>query len=200
MATIWLVVGLGNPGPTYARTRHNVGFMTADELARRAGARWTKARGARAEAATTLFGPDGWGAPGPQAAKVILAKPQTFMNNSGDAVAPLAGFHRVPVDHIVVIQDEIDLDMGMLRVKFGGGDNGHNGLKSLRARLGSGDFYRVRIGVSRPSGGRDAIDWVLGAFPAAQTEGVKLSVANAADAVESLLRDGLAATQNGFNG
>jgi len=199
MAAPWLVVGLGNPGPAYARTRHNVGFMTADELGRRAGGRWSKARGARAEVVQTLFGPDGWGVPGPQTVKVILVKPQTFMNNSGDAVAPLASFHRVLVDRIVIVQDEIDLDVGVLRVKFGGGDNGHNGLKSLRARLGGGDFYRVRIGVSRPPGDRDPIDWVLGTFPQAQVEEVKVAVAEAADAVESLLSDGLAATQNAFN-
>lgn len=199
VAQTWLVVGLGNPGPAYARTRHNVGFMTVDELASRAGVRWAKGRGARAEVATTTLGAAGWGQPGVDNVKVVLAKPQTFMNNSGDAVVPLANFNRVPLNHIVVIHDEIDLDMGGLRVKLGGGDNGHNGLKSLRARLGSGEYYRVRIGVSRPPGNRDPIDWVLGAFPSAQAEDVKLSIAKAADAVESLLRDGLAITQNRFN-
>jgi len=193
------VVGLGNPGPTYARTRHNVGFMTVDELAVRARVRWTKARGARAEVATTTLGASGWGQPGLDNISVVLVKPQTFMNNSGDAVAPLANFHRTPLDHIVVVHDEIDLDVGGLRVKLGGGDNGHNGLKSLRARLGSGEYYRVRIGVSRPPGSRDPIDWVLGTFPSAQAEEVKLTIAEAGDAVESLLRDGLAVTQNRFN-
>ena len=189
MATSWLVVGLGNPGPAYARTRHNVGFMSADELGRRAGARWTKARGARAEVMTATL----------EDQSVVLAKPQTFMNNSGDAVAPLIRMNRVPFDRLVVIHDEIDLDFGTLRVKFGGGDNGHNGLKSIRARLGSGDFYRVRIGVSRPPGDRDPIDWVLGTFAASQSEQLKLMLGEAADAVLSLMRDGLAVTQNRFN-
>jgi len=192
----WLVVGLGNPGLTYANTRHNVGFMTADELARRAGERWRKARGARAQVAVTTLAAL---QPGGAADRVVLAKPQTFMNDSGDAVAPLASFYRVDPGHIVVIHDEIDLDLGVLRVKLGGGDNGHNGLKSVRARLGGGEFYRVRIGVSRPPGGRDPIDWVLGSFPASRREDVKLSIGEAADAVVSVLTDGLTETQNRFN-
>ena len=199
MTATWLVVGLGNPGPAYAHTRHNVGFMTADELARRAGVKWRKARGARAEVAATTLGGAGWGTPEADVIPVVLVKPQTFMNNSGDAVAPLAAFHHCPPGRIVVVHDEIDLDLGGLRLKLGGGDNGHNGLKSLRARLGSGDFYRCRIGVSRPPGNRDPIDWVLGSFPAAQAEDVKLNVAEAADAVEYLLLHGLAETQNRFN-
>jgi len=189
MATAWLVVGLGNPGPAYARTRHNVGFMTVDDLARRANARWSKARGARAEAVGVQLG----------GADATLAKPQTFMNLSGDAVAALSRLRRVPPDHIIVVHDEIDLGLGQLRVKFGGGDNGHNGLRSIRARLGTGDFYRVRIGVSRPAGDRDPIDWVLGSFGASQIEDAKMVIAEAGDAVEMLIRDGLAATQNKFN-
>ncbi|MCL2653486.1 MAG: aminoacyl-tRNA hydrolase [Propionibacteriaceae bacterium] len=189
----WLVVGLGNPGLGYAKTRHNVGFMTADALASRLGVRWKRARGASAEVAEVpgaRFGVDG---------QVVLVKPMTFMNNSGDAVAPLARYHKADPEHIVVVHDEIDLDFGGLRIKLGGGDNGHNGLKSLRARLGSGEFYRVRIGVSRPPGSRDPMDWVLGGFPSAQREDLKINIAEAADAVESLLRDGLIETQNRFN-
>lgn len=196
----WLVVGLGNPGPTYVGTRHNIGFMVADELATRAGVKWGKARGARAEVASATFGSSGWGVvAATDVVKVVLAKPMTFMNNSGDAVAPLVRANRTSLDKVIVVHDEIDLDVGGLRAKFGGGDNGHNGLRSIRARLGSGDFYRVRIGVSRPPGNRDPIDWVLGRFPAAQSAEVQLSIASAADAVESLLLDGLAATQNHFN-
>ena len=189
MATAWLVVGLGNPGPAYARTRHNVGFMTLDNMARRAGARWSKARGARAEVAKITLAD----------AEVTLAKPATFMNLSGDAVAALSRIRRVGPDHIIVVHDEIDLELGQLRVKFGGGDNGHNGLRSIRARLGTGDFYRVRIGVSRPAGDRDPIDWVLGSFGASQFEDAKQEIAAAGDAVEALIRDGLAPTQNRFN-
>lgn len=195
----WLVVGLGNPGPQYSRTRHNAGFMVVDELAARAGLRWVKARGARADIASTTFGQDGWGQVDQSGVKVVLVKPMTFMNNSGDAVAPLMRLNRVSLEHLIVVHDEIDLGDNTMRVKLGGGDNGHNGLRSLRARLGSGDFYRVRIGVSRPAGNRDPIDWVLGKFPASQAEDVKLTVAQAGDAVESLLRDGLAITQNRFN-
>ena len=197
MAQAWLVVGLGNPGLGYARTRHNVGFMTADELAGRARLRWKRARGANAQVVTTTL--DALVAGGAANVHVTIAKPQTFMNNSGDAVAPLARDSRVAPDHIVVVHDEIDLDVGQLRVKVGGGDNGHNGLKSLRARLGTGEFYRVRIGVSRPPGNGDPIDWVLGTFPAAQREDVKLSITEAADAVLSLLTDGLVETQSRFN-
>ena len=189
----WLVVGLGNPGLGYAKTRHNVGFMTADVLAGRFGVRWKRARGASAEIAEVpgaKLGVDG---------QVVLVEPMTFMNDSGDAVAPLARFYKVAPEQIVVVHDEIDLDFGGLRVKLGGGDNGHNGLKSVRARLGSGEFYRVRIGVSRPPGSRDPMDWVLGAFPKAQREDLKINIAEAADAVESLLRDGLTETQQRFN-
>ena len=193
--TMWLVVGLGNPGPAYANTRHNVGFMTADELASRAALRWARARGANAQVAKTTVS----GLGGGNTDAVWLVKPQTFMNESGAAVAPLARSQRVAPDHIVIIHDEIDLDLGVLRVKFGGGDNGHNGLKSVRARLGTGEYYRVRIGVSRPPGDRDPIDWVLGGFPPAQREDAKLSVGEAADATVALLTVGLADTQNRFN-
>ena len=193
--TTWLVVGLGNPGLSYAKTRHNVGFMTADELTRRVGLRWKRARGANAQVAETPLAAFAAGAEG----TVVLVKPQTFMNNSGDAVAPLARSYRVGPDHIVVVHDEIDLDVGQLRVKLGGGDNGHNGLKSIRARLGTGDFCRVRIGVSRPAGDRDPIEWVLGTFPSAQREDVKLTIAEAADAALCVLTDGLTETQNRFN-
>ena len=196
MTPTWLVVGLGNPGLGYAKTRHNVGFMTADELAGRARSRWKRARGANAQVATTTLGTL---VPGAADIDITIAKPQTFMNLSGDAVAPLARSLRTGPDHIVVVHDEIDLDVGQLRVKLGGGDNGHNGLKSLRARLGTGEFYRVRIGVSRPPGNGDPIEWVTSPFPSAQREDVKLSVAEATDAVLSLLTDGLTETQNRFN-
>ena len=189
MATAWLVVGLGNPGPAYARTRHNVGYMTVDDLARRAGAKWKKARFVRAEVATISLGN----------AEVMLAKPLTYMNLSGDAVAPLVRSRRVALDHVIVVHDEIDLATGGLRIKLGGGDNGHNGLRSIRARLGSGDFYRVRLGVSRPAGDRDPVDWVLGKFRASESEDVKTLIGEAGDAVESLIRDGLADTQNRYN-
>ena len=189
MATSWLVVGLGNPGPAYARTRHNVGFMTVNELAQRCGAQWRKARGARAEIAAITIGD----------AAVTLAKPQTFMNLSGDAVAALTRTRHIGPDQIIVVHDEIDLELGQLRAKLGGGDNGHNGLRSIRACVGSGEFYRVRIGVSRPAGDRDPADWVLGGFGASQIDEAKVMISQAADAVQSLVRDGLKKTQSRFN-
>lgn len=189
----WLVVGLGNPGFGYSKTRHNVGFMTADVVAGRLGVRWKRTRGISAETAVSP------GAPLGLAGQIVVVKPLTFMNNSGDAVAPLARYYRTDPAQIIVVHDEIDLDFGVLRVKLGGGDNGHNGLKSVRARLGTGEFYRVRIGVSRPPGSRDPMDWVLGAFPATQKEDLKINIAEAADAVESLMRVGLSETQNRFN-
>lgn len=194
----WLLVGLGNPGPTYAFTRHNVGYMTVDELASRAGVRFTAPRGMHAEVAEGRLTPSGIVGVG-VGDKVILAKPRTFMNESGQAVRKLATFFKVDPDHVVAIHDELDLDLGQLRVKFGGGDNGHNGLKSMRAHLGSGDFFRVRFGIGRPSGRQEAADYVLSTIPSAMRESIALEVDRAADATESLLLDGLDDTQNRFN-
>lgn len=198
MAT-WLVVGLGNPGPTYASHRHNVGFMVADELASRARTTFSAPRGMRADVAETRITAAGVGAIGAQASKLVLVKPRTYMNLSGEAVGKLARFHQIPPTHVVAIHDELDLDFGVLRVKFGGGDNGHNGLKSMRAHLGTGDFYRVRLGIGRPPGRQDPADFVLTPFPAALREELALEVGRAADAVETLLTEGLAATQNRYN-
>jgi len=193
----WLVVGLGNPGPTYTKTRHNAGFMVADELARRLGLSFRPARGISAELATARLGSSGLVAQG-AGTQVALAKPTTFMNDSGRAVRKLADFGKVAPDHIVVVHDELDLDLGRLRVKLGGGDNGHNGLKSIRSHLGTGDFYRVRIGIGRPTGG-DTVNYVLGAFPRSGAAELTDVIGRAADAVEMLLRDGLEHAQNQFN-
>ena len=197
--SVWMVVGLGNPGPTYSFTRHNVGFMVADELARRAGARWSAPRGMRADVAETLVGAAGLGVPSAEADRVVLVKPRTFMNDSGHAVGNLVAFHRVSPDHLVVVHDELDLDLGQLRLKLGGGDNGHNGLKSLRQHLGTGEFHRVRVGIGRPPGRQNPADYVLAQIPAAVRTEVELETARAADAVETLLTSGLEAAQNRFN-
>ena len=186
--TPWLVVGLGNPGTKYAGTRHNIGFLVADLLAERAGGRF-KAHKARAEVLETRIAGE----------RGVLAKPLSFMNESGGPAANLAKFFKVPLDHLVVVHDELDLEPGTIRVKLGGGDNGHNGLKSVRASLGSGEFYRVRLGIGRPPGRQDPADFVLRDFPAAARTEVAVQVERAADAVESLVRDGLAATQNAYN-
>ncbi len=193
----WLVVGLGNPGPRYADTRHNVGYQTVDELARRAGERWRTGRGMHAQIVTTRIGTNGLGLPGGDS--LVLAKPQTFMNESGQAVRALAGFHHLPARQIIVVHDELDLDPGQLRLKMGGGDNGHNGLRSIRSHLGSGNFHRVRIGIGRPPGHQAGADYVLGHIPRAMREEMALDIARAADAVIILCIQGLAAAQNQFN-
>lgn len=195
----WLVVGLGNPGPTYAFHRHNVGHMVIDELARRAGSRLSVAKGMRAEVCGTRVGPGGTGSVGADAAPMVLVKPRTYMNESGGPVAKLLAYHRVRPDHLLVLHDELDLDLGQLRLKFGGGDNGHNGLRSIRQSLGTGDYHRLRIGIGRPPGRQAPADYVLSNFPAAQRVELELEIARAADAVEMLVRDGLTPAQNRFN-
>lgn len=188
----FLVVGLGNPGPTYEATRHNVGFWAVADLADRYGSAFSLQSRHRAEVASVTL-------PGVGPIKLILARPTTFMNDSGSAVRSLAAFHKIKPSHVIVIHDEIDLDPGRLRVKTGGGDNGHNGLKSIRAHLGTGDFHRVRVGVGRPPGHQDAAAWVLAKMRPADLEGMRVDAAVAADAVELFVREGLVATQNRFN-
>lgn len=197
---VWLVVGLGNPGPTYAFHRHNLGFMVADELARRAGAGFTAPRGMRADVCQTRVTALGMGAVGADAQQVVLLKPRTYMNDSGAAVAKASAYYGVKPAEVVAVHDELDLDFGRLRLKRGGGDNGHNGLKSLRSSLGTGDFLRVRIGIGRPPGRQATADFVLTSFPASLREEVALEVDRAADAVEALILRGLEAAQNTFNG
>ena len=195
----WLVVGLGNPGPTYASTRHNVGFMVADELAARARAPFSAPRGMRADVCETRVAASGMGGVGADAERVVLLKPRTFMNESGAAVAKAAAFFKIDPDHVVAIHDELDLDFGQLRLKSGGGDNGHNGLRSMRAHLGTGDFFRVRFGIGRPPGRQDPAAYVLAPIPTALREDYAVETGRVADAVEALLLDGLAPAQNRFN-
>jgi PTH1 family peptidyl-tRNA hydrolase len=191
---VWLVVGLGNPGPDYAGTRHNVGYLVTDELARRMGSPFRAHKSGRAEVVEGRLTPPGQ--PGP---RVVLARPRCYMNESGGAVKALASFYKVPVDRIVAIHDELDIPFGTLRVKLGGGDNGHNGLRSLRSSLGTGEFYRVRAGVGRPPGRQDPADFVLSNYSAAERKELVFQVDRAADAVESLLEVGLERTQGQFN-
>lgn len=190
----WLVVGLGNPGPTYAAHRHNVGYLVIEELAGRLSTRFSAPRGMRAEVAEGRLGPLG-----ADAARLVLVKSRTFMNESGGPVARLLAYHKVSPDRLIVSHDELDLEPGQLRVKLGGGDNGHNGLRSIRTSLGTGDFYRVRIGVGRPPGRQDPADFVLSNFPSSQRQSVLLEVGRAADAVESVVQLGLERTQSAFN-
>jgi peptidyl-tRNA hydrolase, PTH1 family len=192
--TSWLVVGLGNPGPVFASHRHNVGYRVAEELARRLGVRFRVARGMRAEVAEGRLGP-----PGADGPRLIVAKSRTFMNETGWAVTRLLAYHKLQPSQMIVVHDELDIDPGQLRVKFGGGDNGHNGLKSIRTALGTGDFYRVRIGVGRPPGRQDPADFLLSDIPPSAREAVAEEIDRAADAVESLVAAGLDRTQNTFN-
>ena len=185
----WLVVGLGNPGPTYASTRHNVGYLVADVLAARAGGAWKKHKSGRADVIEGRLAGE----------RAILGRCRSYMNESGGPVSTLANFYDVEPDHLVVIHDELDIDYGMLRVKLGGGDNGHNGLKSIRQSLGTGDFYRVRVGIGRPPGQQSVHDFVLRPYSAAERKDLPTYVEEAADAVESLMTQGLELTQSAFN-
>ncbi|HEX3707652.1 MAG TPA: aminoacyl-tRNA hydrolase [Mycobacteriales bacterium] len=184
----WLVLGLGNPGAQYAANRHNIGFMAVDALAARLGGSF-KAHKSRADVLETRLADH----------RCVLAKPRVFMNTSGGPASGLVGFFKVPLDRVVVIHDELDLEPGVIRLKLGGGDNGHNGLKSLRSSLGSGDFYRVRLGIGRPPGRQDPADFVLRDFPAAARADLGVQVERAADAIETLVGQGLAAAQNAYN-
>jgi PTH1 family peptidyl-tRNA hydrolase len=192
--TSWLVVGLGNPGPAFAAQRHNIGYRVAEELARRMGVRFRVARGIRAEVAEGRVGQ-----PAADAPRLIVAKSRTFMNETGWAVTRLLSYYKLQPAQMIAVHDELDIDPGQLRVKFGGGDNGHNGLRSIRASLGTGDFYRVRVGVGRPPGRQEPADFLLSNFPASTRQDVEVEISRAADAVESLALLGLDRTQNAFN-
>lgn len=191
---MWLIVGLGNPGPGYAQHRHNVGFRVVDELARRLGAKFSAPARMRAEIAEGRIGP-----PGPDNVRTVLLKSRTFMNESGAAVSKASGYYKIAPDHVIVVHDELDIDLGQLRVKFGGGDNGHNGLKSIRKSLSGGDYYRIRFGVGRPPGRQDPADFLLSNFAARERDDVEVEIVRAADAVESLIINGLDRTQSSFN-
>ena len=191
---VWLVAGLGNPGPAYAGHRHNVGYLVADELASRLGSPFRAHKSGRADVVEGRLGP-----PGSDAPRVVLARARCYMNESGGPIRSLLTFYKVPVDRLVVIHDELDIPFGTLRVKLGGGDNGHNGLRSVRSALGTGDFYRVRVGIGRPPGRKDVSDHVLGNYSSAERRDLPFQVDRAADAVESLILEGLAATQQAYN-
>ncbi|MFI5100752.1 MAG: aminoacyl-tRNA hydrolase [Actinomycetes bacterium] len=190
----WLIVGLGNPGPSYAATRHNAGFLVVDLLAERLGARFKAHRG-RADLVEGAFG-----APrSPQRQPIVLVKPKSYMNESGGPVASMRDFFKVPHERIVVVHDELDLPFGALRLKLGGGDGGHNGLRSVTKSLGGPGYLRTRFGIGRPPGTQDPAAFVLKPFSSAQALEVPFLVDRAADAVEALVLDGLEPTQNRFH-
>ena len=192
----WLVVGLGNPGPRYAAHRHNVGAMVVEELARQTRGTLKQHKAAQARAAEVRLGTLAGGLPGPRA---VLAVPMTYMNVSGGPVAGLASFFRVPADQVVVVHDELDIDFGSVRLKRGGGEGGHNGLRSVSQSLGTRDYLRVRLGIGRPPGRQDPADYVLSDFPARDRVEVELLVGEGADAVLDLVSLGLEATQQRFH-
>ncbi|WP_421844476.1 aminoacyl-tRNA hydrolase [Mycobacterium sp.] len=186
MAEPLLVVGLGNPGTSYAKTRHNLGFMVADLLAARLGSRFKVHKRSGAEVATGRLAGHA----------VLVAKPRCYMNESGRQVGPLAKFHSISPADIIVIHDELDLDFGRIRLKLAGGEGGHNGLRSVAAALGTKDFQRVRIGIGRPPGRKDPAAFVLENFTTAERTTVPAICEQAADATESLIELGLEPAQN----
>lgn len=183
----WLVVGLGNPGPQYAGNRHNVGQMVLDVLAGRMSGSFTSHK-ARAAVLDGRLGMLPGGVPGPRA---ILAKPASFMNVSGGPVGALVKFYDVDPDHLLVVHDELDLPPDTLRLKLGGGEGGHNGLRSISQALGTRNYLRLRVGVGRPPGRMDPADYVLRDFAPAERPGLAVTLEEAADAVEEVLQLGL---------
>ncbi|KQR90612.1 MAG: aminoacyl-tRNA hydrolase [Microbacterium ginsengisoli] len=186
MVDTWLVIGLGNPGPRYEATRHNVGQMVVDDLARRRGETF-KAHKANARVVET------WLRPG--VAKLVLAKSNSYMNTSGGPVAALARFYGVPAERVVVVHDELDIPFDTLKLKVGGGHGGHNGVRDIAKALGTPEFPRVRVGIGRPVGRQDPADWVLDPFSSAERTTLPILVGDAADAVEQLVDEGLIAAQ-----
>lgn len=184
-----LVVGLGNPGARYDRTRHNAGFLVVDELARRHGTALDRKKFNAAIGRAAVARRDVW-----------LVKPQTWMNLSGQSVGPMMGFHHLSRGDVVVAHDDLDLPFGKVRVKVGGGHGGHNGLRDLVTALGGADFVRVRIGIGRPPPGQDSADFVLQPFAPEEWSRVPDVVGKAADAVEAVVADGPAAAMNRING
>jgi len=189
----WLIVGLGNPGPEYAMNRHNVGFMAADLLATRIGGRFKRAGKAQAQVVEGRIGPPGTGS-----RRVVLAKPMSFMNLSGGPVNALKDFYKVPLSQVVAVHDELDIDYGVLRLKLGGGDNGHNGLKSMTKAMGA-EYHRVRFGIGRPPGRMQVADFVVKDFSSAERKELDYFVDRAADAVEALVLEGLERAQSTYN-
>lgn len=190
MADTLLIVGLGNPGTNYAKTRHNVGFMVADVLAGRIGDGFKVHKKSGAEVATGRIA----GRP------VVLAKPRVYMNESGRQVGPLAKFYSVPPEQVIVVHDELDIDFGRIRLKLGGGEGGHNGLRSVVSALGGKNFHRVRLGIGRPPGRKDPAAYVLEPFTAAERVELPTICEQAADATELLIAQGLEPAQNIVHG
>ena len=192
MTERWLILGLGNPGPEYANTRHNIGYLVVEEIGKRISGSFLSHK-ARAD---VLEGRLGVGIDAPS---LILAKAKSYMNESGGPGKALADFYKTPLDRIIVIHDELDLPFEAIRSKLGGGDNGHNGLKSLSKSLGGPGYLRMRMGIGRPQGRQDPADFVLKPVNTEERKVLPLFVDRGSDAVESLLTRGLEETQQRFN-
>lgn len=190
----WLMVGLGNPGAEYETTRHNVGFMVADVLADRVGGTFSRAKAGTALVAQGFVGP-----PGKPVGKMIVAKPTSFMNRSGGPVKALSQYFDIPLDRIVVIHDELDIPRDTVRLKVGGGEGGHNGLRDITKALGTKDYARVRVGIDRPPGRMAAADYVLKSFSRAECETLGVTVEEAADAAVMVMTHGMTASQQYFH-
>ena len=186
----WLIVGLGNPGREYERTRHNVGYRTAELLAKEAGVKLDRAKFRGLTRSCTLAGQ-----------QVLLLKPETFMNNSGEAVQLAAMFYKIPIDHILVLSDDISLPVGRIRVRGEGSAGGHNGLKSIISHLGSQDFPRIRIGVgAKPHPDYDLADWVLSGFSPEEEKALAPALDHAAAAALELIKNGVQSAASRYNG
>jgi PTH1 family peptidyl-tRNA hydrolase len=186
---ISVVLGLGNPGPTYAENRHNLGAMVVDLLGERVGGRFAKGARGRADVLEGRLAGQ----------RVALAKPRSYMNESGGPAAAVLAFYKVPPERLVVVHDELDLPLGAIRLKQGGGHGGHNGLRSLDRSLGTREYLRVRVGIGRPPGRQDPADYVLRNFSPTERKELPLEIERAADAVETLLTKGLEPAQNAFH-
>lgn len=192
MSDAWLIVGLGNPGPEYEKTRHNIGQMVLDELAKEVGGSFKKHSKA---SAVVVEGRLGFGGP-----KVVLMKSLGYMNTSGGPVSAIAKFYGIDPDHIIVVHDELDIPFDTIKLKIGGGEGGHNGLRDITKALGTKDYYRVRTGIGRPPGCMDTADFVLKSFSSTEAKALPFLISNAADATVMLIKEGLQATQQRYHG
>jgi PTH1 family peptidyl-tRNA hydrolase len=188
----WLVVGLGNPGDQYAATRHNIGQMVIDELAKRHSIKLSSHKSRTEIAAYKL-------AVGADSYSIILGKSKGYMNETGGPVKALANFYSVEPQNIIALHDELDIPFSAIRTKIAGGDNGHNGLKSLTSAFGTPEYFRIRLGIGRPMGEQDPADFVLKAFSKVEQKELGGFISRSADAVESLITHGLELTQQNFN-
>ena len=189
-SSTYVIVGLGNPGPGYSHNRHNVGQMVLDVLANRVGV------GFKAHKSNSVIAETRLGIGGP---KVVLAKPLSFMNNSGGPVSNLAKFFDVDADHVIVVHDELDIPVQDVRIKIGGGHAGHNGLRDIISALGTQEFIRVRVGIGRPPGSQEVSDFVLKDFSSSEKKELPTTLESAADAIEAILVDGLIKAQQRFH-